>query len=172
VVTPSLPRMTAEEELTELYLGAYARLVRLAAFVGGSSAGAEDIVQEAYVRVATTKTQLKDPGMMLAYLRRAIVNLCHSNRRHLVVVDRHAASTGPMPDIISAEQSAMTAFDRDDLVTALRGLPRRQRECVVLRHYIDMTEAQTAETLEISVGAVKSYTSRGLAALASALGRR
>ncbi len=70
-----------------------------------------------------------------------------------------------MPDMASAEEGAYDALERDELKAALRGLQRRQREVLVMRYYADMTEAQVADLLGISLGSVKAYGSRGLAAL-------
>jgi RNA polymerase sigma factor (sigma-70 family) len=70
-----------------------------------------------------------------------------------------------MPDTASAESGALTQLDRSAVVHALRDLPRRQREAIVLRYYADLSEAQTAYAMGISTGAVKSHTSRGMAAL-------
>ena len=69
----------------------------------------------------------------------------------------------------SAEEGAYEILERDELKSAMRKLQRRQREVLVLRYFADMTEAQVAETLGISVGSVKAYGSRGLAALRVAM---
>jgi RNA polymerase sigma factor (sigma-70 family) len=65
----------------------------------------------------------------------------------------------------SAESGALHALERQHVMAALRGLPHRQREVLVLRYYADMSEAQIAEAMGISPGAVKSHASRGIAAL-------
>jgi RNA polymerase sigma factor (sigma-70 family) len=83
--------------------------------------------------------------------------------RHRVVVEKHAPAT--LPDAASAEAGAMSALDRSAVIAALAELPRRQREALVLRYYADLSEAQTAHAMGISAGAVKSHTSRGMAAL-------
>ena len=70
-----------------------------------------------------------------------------------------------MPDAASAEEGAYDLLERDALVRALRGLQRRQREVLVLRYYSDMTEAQVAAALGLSIGSVKAYGSRGIDAL-------
>jgi RNA polymerase sigma factor (sigma-70 family) len=76
----------------------------------------------------------------------------------------------PAPDVPSAEQTALGTTDRPALVAALRDLPVRQREAVVLRYYADLSEADTALTMGVSRGAVKTHTARGLAALRTSMG--
>ena len=75
----------------------------------------------------------------------------------------------PMPDMASAEEGAYDQLERDSLIKAMKNLQRRQREVLVLRYFADMTEAQVAETLGISLGSVKAYGSRGIAALRVAM---
>jgi RNA polymerase sigma factor (sigma-70 family) len=74
-----------------------------------------------------------------------------------------------MPDGASAEQGALLALEHRSVLDALRRLPERQREVLVLRYYGDLTEAEIADALKISRGAVKSHASRGMAALRTTL---
>jgi len=141
----------------------WAGLVRLAALLLDGSEMAEDIVQEALIACLRSEGRLQDPQAALAYLRRAVVNTARSAVRRRVVALRHREK--PMPDAASAEESAYAALERDAVVVALRKLPRRQREAVTLRYFSDLSEAQTAASMNCSVGAVKAYTSRGLAGL-------
>jgi RNA polymerase sigma-70 factor (sigma-E family) len=120
-------------------------------------------VQDAFVAMHGSWRRLRDPDRALAYLRQAVINRARSRLRHLKVVDRKAPA--PMPDAASAEHGALQALDRQHVMAALRALPHRQREVLVLRYYSDLTEAQIAEALGISPGAVKSHASRGVAAL-------
>src|SRR6266536_714537 len=113
--------------------------------------------------------RLRDNGKALSYLRAAVVNRSRSVLRHRVVVDRNASR--PAPDMPSAEHGALALLERSTVVSALRTLPDRQREAVVLRYYGDLSEAQIAATMGITPGAVKSHTSRAMAALRSALER-
>lgn len=154
-------------DLTSLYAAEYPRMVRLAAFLLGSAAHAEDLVQDAFVRVAASRIRESDKAA--AYLRRAVVNACKAAVRHRRVVNRHAQTLSTTRHAPSAEDAAWSAFDRSSLVTALRRLPERKRQVVVLRHYCDLSEAAVADMLGISVGAVKSLTARGLADLARIL---
>jgi RNA polymerase sigma-70 factor (sigma-E family) len=111
--------------------------------------------------------RLRDPEKALAYLRQAVVNRARSRLRHLKVVERKAPA--PMPDAASAEYGALRELDRADVMAALRALPTRQREVLVLRYYTDLSEAQIADAMGISTGAVKSHASRGIAALRETL---
>jgi RNA polymerase sigma-70 factor (sigma-E family) len=162
---------TTEETLTALYVAEYGRLLRLAALLVDDVHSCEEIVQEAYLKVHAAllgpKPRLRDEDRALAYLRQTVVNLARSSLRRRIVARKHAPR--PMPDAPSAEEGAYAQVERAAVVKALRELPRRQREAVVLRYYGDLSEAAAASVMGVSVGAVKSYTSRGLAALAEAL---
>lgn len=155
--------MTAGDSLTMLYAAHYKGLVRLAAYLIGDRDSAEEVVQDAYVKVLGRWGGLRDLDKGEAYLRQAVVNLSRSRLRHRVVVERNTSS--PLPDVASAEVGAMARLERAAVVRALAELPRRQREALVLRYYADLSEAQTAHAMGISAGAVKSHTSRGMAAL-------
>jgi len=169
-VRASDPGAFDDVTFADLYAAHYVQMVRLAGYLLGRSDGAEDIAQEAFIRLAGARSKLRDPSNAAAYLRQVVVNTCRSHQRHLVVVDRHARTLTAGDDASSAEDSAQTAFDRDALVRALRELSKRKREVVVLRYYCDFSEAGAAAALGISVGAVKSLGSRGLADLAILIG--
>ena len=151
------------DRLTVLYTTHYRGLVRLAAYLTGDRDNAEEVVQDAYVKVLGRWGGVRDLDKGEAYLRQAVVNLSRSRMRHQVVVERKAPHAAP--DIASAETGALAQLDRDAVVAALAALPRRQREAVVLRYYADLSEAQTAHAMGISAGAVKSHTSRAMAGL-------
>jgi RNA polymerase sigma-70 factor (sigma-E family) len=153
----------AADSLTLLYSAHYKGLVRLAAFLTSDRDTAEEVVQDAYVKVLGRWGGLRDLDKGEAYLRQTVVNLSRSRLRHRVVVEKHAPA--PMADAASAEAGAMSRLERSAVVHALAELPRRQREAIVLRYYADLSEAQTAHAMGISAGAVKSHTSRGMAAL-------
>jgi len=146
--------------LVETYRAHYAELVRLAAFLTGSRDDAEEVVQDAYVKVHGALRRVREPE---AYLRTTVVNLSRSRLRRRSVAAAHRPE--PLPDAASAETGALEHVQRAAVVTALHRLPRRQREAVVLRYYADLSEAQTAAAMGCSVGSVKSHTARALAAL-------
>lgn len=158
----------ADAALEALYAAHYRPLVRLATFLlGGDIGAAEDAVQDAFVAVHSAWRRLRDPSAAVAYLRTTVVNRCRSVQRHLVVVDRFAPER--LDDAPSAEASALHDLDADALVAALRALPPRQREALVLRYYGGLSEAEIAEAMGVSRGAVKTHASRGLAALRTTL---
>ena len=149
--------------LTALYTSHYRELVRLATFLTSDRDSAEEIVQDAYVKVHRSWRGVRDVAKAEAYLRTAVVNLCRSRLRRRQVAARHRPE--PLPDMASAEAGALAAVERQAVLQALTRLPRRQREAVVLRYYGDLTEAQTAAAMGCSTGSVKSHTSRAMAAL-------
>ncbi|WP_442906946.1 SigE family RNA polymerase sigma factor [Kitasatospora sp. NBC_01246] len=154
---------TSEDLLTETYQAHYRSLLRLAALLLDDLSTCEDVVQEAFIRVHSARRRVREPEKTLAYLRQTVVNLSRSTLRRRILGLRLLPK--PMPDMASAEEGAYDALERDQLKAALRGLQRRQREVLVLRYFVDMTEAQVADTLGISLGSVKAYGSRGIAAL-------
>ena len=152
-----------------LYAAHYRSLVRLSALLLRDVATAEEVVQDSFVAMHDGWRRLRDNDKALSYLRQSVVNRSRSVLRHRVVVDRNAPK--PAPDMPSAEQGAITLLERSAVVTALRTLPARQREALVLRFYGDLSEAQIAATMGISKGAVKSHTARAMTALRSVLER-
>ena len=160
-------RWEADHMLTEIYLDEYRSLVRLAVLLLHDVPTAEEVVQEAFIAMHTGWRRLRDTEKALSYLRQAVVNRSRSVLRHRTVVDRNAPKY--VPDEPSAEAGAITRLERSAVISALRGLPDRQREAIVLRYYADLSEAEIATTMGISKGAVKSHTARGMAALKSVL---
>lgn len=153
-------RREQEDAFVEFATGAKPWLLTTAWMLTGDRHVSEDLVQETLVRVYVHwgRAARQQPA---AYARRVLANL-HTDRwrrtRREVLVDEHLDSAGPVAD-----------RELVDLVRALQALGPRERECVVLRHYLDLSERQTATELGVSVGSVKAYTSRGLAALRTAL---
>jgi RNA polymerase sigma-70 factor (sigma-E family) len=158
---------SADLAVIELYTLQYKALVRLAAMLVRDISTAEEVVQDAFIAMHDGWHRLKDAEKALAYLRQAVVNRSRSVLRHRMVVEKNAPK--PAPDMPSAEHGAMALLERSAVIAALRDLPERQREAVVLRYYADLSEAQIAAAMRISRGAVKSHTSRAMAALRAAL---
>ncbi|MEU6867960.1 SigE family RNA polymerase sigma factor [Streptomyces sp. NPDC046876] len=158
---------TTVDHLTETYRAHYRSLLGLAALLLDDTASCEDVVQEAFIRVHSARNRVRDRDKTLAYLRQTVVNLSRSALRRRILGLKLLSK--PMPDMASAEEGAYDQLERDDLIKAMRGLQRRQREVLVLRYFADMTEAQVAETLGVSLGSVKAYGSRGIAALRVAM---
>ena len=159
----------ADNAITQLYGAHYRSLVRLATLLVHDVSTAEEVVQDSFVALHAGLHRLRDSEKTLSYLRAAVVNRSRSVLRHRVVVDRNAPKAAP--DMPSAEHGAMALIERSSVVAALRLLPDRQREVVVLRFYGDLSEAQIAAAMGITRGAVKSHTSRAMSALRSVLER-
>jgi RNA polymerase sigma-70 factor (sigma-E family) len=152
--------------LERLFAEHYASLVGLAQLLVDERESAEEIVQEAFVRFHTSLRRLRDPSRASAYLRRTVVNLARGQlrRRMTARAQQPAVSLEPLPDPTGA------VAGRDAMIRALSRLPRRQRECLVLRYYLDLSEAEIAAALGIAVGTVKSHVFRGLDALRQSAG--
>lgn len=129
------------------------RLLRLCVLLTGRQDGGEDLVQDTFVRVAPRLHELTNQDLA-AYLRTTALNLWRNQLRRSAI-ERRRAPRGLRREEISFE-------DRDLLWQAIRNLPPRQRACVVLRYYEDLSERDTASLMGCSVGTVKSQTSRAI----------
>jgi RNA polymerase sigma-70 factor (sigma-E family) len=157
----------ADAAVAHLYAAHWRGLVRLAALLMGESASAEEVVADAFVALHRRWGRLTDPHAAHAYLRASVVNGSRSVRRHRDVEVRYRQPAAPPP--AGPEEHAVRADEDQQVMTALRRLPRRQQEVLVLRYYADASEAEIADALGISRGAVKSHAHRGLRALREAL---
>ncbi|MBV1855977.1 SigE family RNA polymerase sigma factor [Catellatospora tritici] len=155
----------ADAAVTHLFRAHYRILVRLGAMLCGDPARAEELAQDAYVQLHARWGRLRDTDKALAYLRQSVVNRSRSTLRRRLVADRYLAAQPPPPTIASAEHLALDSLAQARMLADLRTLPARQREALVLRYYLDLSEADVADAMGVSRGAVKSHTSRGLAAL-------
>lgn len=153
--------------LTELFREHHLELVRVALLIVGDRATAEDVVQDAFAALHHRLDRLAGRAALLPYIRRSVVNGCRSVLRRRAVARRHVPHESPL---WSAEAAVLLGEDRRRVFLALRELPRRQREALVLRFYLDLSVAEIAEVMGISRGTVKSTTSRALASLATRLG--
>lgn len=167
-----MPSWDADSGLEQLYRDHWTALVRTAHFLLRDLGAAEEVVQDAFVSVHGQWARLRDPDRALPYLRRAVVNKSRSVLRHRAVAEKHLRrGLGErLRDAPDAAQDVLADEARTDVVTALGHLPRRQREVLVLRYYLDLSEAEIASTLGVSRGAVKSHASRGSAHLRDLLG--
>ena len=157
----------AAAAVTALYTAHYRNLVGLAVLLVRDTPTAEEVVQDSFIAMHCGWRRLKDQDKALSYLRRSVVNRSRSVLRHRRVVDRLAPK--PLPDMPSAEQGAMALLERSAVLAALRSLPLRQREVLVLRYYADLPVDGVASIMGISTGAVKAHTSRAMATLRSVL---
>jgi RNA polymerase sigma-70 factor (sigma-E family) len=164
--TPPDPR----QPVADLYAAHALGLVKLAKIMLGDQAQAEDIVQDAFLGLYRKWPGLDDRERALAYLRASVLNGCRTAHRGRARRDRALLFFTPKTEnVVSAEESAVIGEANREVMAALRALPTRQREAVVLRYYLDLSEAQAAEAMNVARGTVKSTTSRGLANLARML---
>ena len=162
VMTTPAVQPHADVALERLYNEHYVRLVRLGVLLLGDVGRAEEVVQDCFVALHQRWSRLEGANLP-AYLRRSVVNGCRSSHRHQRVVDRHLHA---VPGTAAgADEPVLADARRQIVLAALADLPRRQREVLVLRYYLDLSEREIAQTLGISQGAVKSHASRGAAAL-------
>jgi RNA polymerase sigma factor (sigma-70 family) len=158
-------RVRVAEDLELLFNTNFARLVRLAALLGADDP--EDVAQEAFARFDQHRDRLPADINAAAYLRKTVINLTRSRLRHLRVVRRFSPD---LPLVESAEIFAVLSDDRRRVVKALSQLSARQRQVVVLRYWMDLSEREIAEALSIRPGTVKSTTSKALALLGRSMG--
>jgi RNA polymerase sigma-70 factor (sigma-E family) len=154
-----MDRPSRREALALLYERHYAELVRLAFALTNDWALAEDLAQEAFVRVWRSWGNLRDPRSASAYLRTCVVNLARRSLRRRLL-ERRAWRWRGTGDLRPADPGESV-----DLLRALACLPAHKRACVVLRFYLDLSEADTAAALGVSVGTVKSQTAKALRGL-------
>lgn len=165
------PFKVDDDTLTELFHRHHLELVRLAVLLTHDEQTAEDVVQDVFARLHARRASGR-PGEELAYIRASVLNACRSVLRRRVVARRADLTRDVLDEraAASAEAEAIRAEDRRQVLIALAALPDRRREVLILRYYLGLSEAEIAKTLGISQGTVKSAASRGIAALARALG--
>jgi RNA polymerase sigma-70 factor (sigma-E family) len=157
----------ADQAIATMYSTEYRSLVRISMVLVGDLGTAEEVVQECFVAMYAAWRRLKDVDKAVHYLRRSVVNRSRSVLRRRIVADKHAPKHEP--DMPSAEQGAITRLERTAVIAALRSLPVRQREAIMLRYYLDLSEEEVASAMRISRGAVKSHTARAKVALRAVL---
>lgn len=174
----------AGDAVTALYQEHAVGLIRLAIIMLGDRAAAEDVVQDAFFGLYRNWRRLGDPANALVYTRSAVLNRCRNALRDRARRGHrdHAAGVGDVLDVEgtqtssgqpngrwaaaqSAESAVLLTEDSRRMLAVIRKLPDRQREAIVLRFYLDMSEAEAASTMGVSRGTIKSTTSRAVAAL-------
>jgi RNA polymerase sigma-70 factor (sigma-E family) len=153
-------------QVTALYQAYAVGLVRLAMLMLADQQAAEDVVQDAFLGLYRRWGSLTDQAKALTYVRSSVLNGCRTVLRKR---SRRLLPAYREPDAESAEALALLGEEHREVLAALRRLPARQREAVVLRHCLGHSEEETAQAMKISRGTVKSASSRGLAALARML---
>ena len=163
--TADAGQQDARQAVSALYEAHAVGLIRLAIVMLGDRPAAEDVVQEAFCGLYRRWGQLDDPGNAQRYVRSAVLNRCRSALRRLHRESRSARPDEWLETSESAEALALVNAEHRAVLSALRRLPARQREALVLRFYLDLPELEIARSMGISPGTVKSTTSRALAAL-------
>jgi len=170
---------SAEDGVTALYQAHALGLIRLAHIMLGDRAAAEDVVQDAFCGLYRHWTRLADQAKALPYVRSAVLNGCRTALRRRAPAARLAGWPGrggtesaePTAAVVaSAEAAVLSGERRREVMTALRSLPDRQREVLVLRFYLDLPDADIARDMGISPSTVRSTAYRALAALGRSLG--
>ena len=164
---PGMTEPAADRAVTVLYQSHYVALVREATLLVGDFATAEDVVQDSFIALHRAWWRVRDTSSALFYLRRSVINKSRSVLRRRAVADRHPLL--PEPALPSAEDSALAVVQLSSVRAALRALPVRQREVLVLRYYADLSETQIAAVMGISRGSVKIHAARARDALRAAL---
>lgn len=156
--------------IEKLYHREAVSLVRLARMFTDDRTGAEDIVQEAFIRLYHAADRIQDHEKSAAYLRSIVLNLARDHNRRGLLSLRHQDSMRDRRTPEAPEDQVVRSESRSEVIDALNDLSPRQRDCLVLRYYMDLTETQIASTLAISPNSVKTHCRRGMAALAAVLG--
>ena len=157
--------VSAEAGVTALYQAHALGLIRLAHIMLGDRPNAEDVVQEAFCGLYRRWSHLSDTGSALPYLRTSVLNGCRSlQRRRPGRHNQPGGSADGLP-VASAEAAAITGEDRREVMQALRRLPARQREALVLRYYLDLSPEEIGTVMKISPSSVRSATHRALSSL-------
>ncbi len=146
-------------------------LARLAALACGDLAVAEDAVQDVFAGMYPKPPVLRDPTNPLPYLRTAVLNRCRSTMRRRATGERATlrlvGHTETAADDV--EREAVATSTSRDVLAAVRSLPFRQRDVILLRHWVGLSESEIADTLGVSTGTVKSAASRARSTLAPIL---
>jgi RNA polymerase sigma-70 factor (sigma-E family) len=152
----------AEAAVGALYRAQAVGLIRLAYLMLGDRAAAEDVVQDAFFGLYRNWARLADPSGALAYVRSSVLNGCRTALRRRVLGRR---LTEYQPPSGSAEAAVLSREERQEVLRAVRRLPDRQREALVLRFYLDLPDPEIARVMGIRPGTVRSATHRALKAL-------
>jgi RNA polymerase sigma-70 factor (sigma-E family) len=156
----------APRDAAALFRTEYSRLVRLASLLVADRGAAEEVVQDAFVKLHSRWWSIREPDKAAAWLRTAVLNGARTQRRRTLRPVRAPRSS----DAPAAEHGALAADLHRRAIDALRLLPARQRAVLVLKFYEGLSEAEIASALGISTGSVKTHVHRGIDALRSTLG--
>ncbi len=156
-------------DLAALYAEHRRSLARIALLLVDDLASAEDVVHDAFIALQQHQGRLRNPAAAIGYLRSTVVNNARSVLRKRQTARRHLRLVREVT-VDPADSELLLATEQQEVLAAVRRLPRRQQEVLVLRYWSNLSEAEIADTLGISRGAVKSNASRGMDKLEAILG--
>lgn len=139
-------------------------LVGLARLFVDHRDAAEDVVQEAFIRLSRSLHRIDDPSKAAAYLRSIVLNLARDHNRRGMLALRHAAPVDDL-DPVGLDETISHRQEHQRVLAGLRNLSRRQRDCIALHYLLELTVVEIADTLDLSPNSVKTHLKRGLAAL-------
>ena len=162
---PRPAEAAAERAVTELYEAHALGMIRLAHIMLGDRQAAEDVVQDAFCGLYRRWSSLADPASAVHYVRSSVLNGCRTVLRRRGASQVSHDLLGQQPTVSSAEAAMLTGEERRAVIAALRRLPSRQREALVLRFYLDLSAEEAATTMGIGPSTVRSATARALTSL-------
>ena len=174
VVAAERQSWTAQDEarrefVEAIYQAEVTSLVRLARIFTDDRNGAEDIVQEAFIRLFNASDRIVDRSKSVAYVRSIVLNLARDHNRRGLMSLRHQDAMIDRRDPEQPDEQVTRDESQAEILEALAALSPRQRDCLVLRYYLELSETEIAGTLQISPNSVKTHCRSGLAALAMSL---
>ncbi len=169
IAAPMTVEIDRDALVADLYEREGVALLRLARLFTDDRTAAEDILQEAFIRLHRSAHRINDAAKAAPYMRSIVLNLARDHNRRGMMSLRHQGSLTTGGLVPTPEDRIVRGEDQGEVVEALRDLPGRQRDCLVLRYYLDLSEAEIAETLRISKNSVKTHCRRGMASLKSRL---
>ena len=155
--------------IAALYRDHARALVGLARVFVDHRDAAEDIVQEAFIRMARSLDRIREPDRAAAYLRSIVLNLARDHNRRGLLSLRHRPPANDL-DPASVDETIEANDEQRRAVEAVRALPRRQRDCIALRYLMELSVAEVAATLDLSENSVKTHLKRGLSRLRATTG--
>ncbi|GGK69891.1 hypothetical protein GCM10011509_17890 [Ornithinimicrobium pekingense] len=157
-----------DDVVEELFSEEYEGLLRLAYCILGDRCSAEDVVMDAFCSLYVRWSAVRDTTWPVGYLRAAVLNGARSRIRALVR-ERTRTSWVEPPPVDTSSSSVIARDEAHRLAEAVRALPLRQREVVVCRYYLELSETETAQLLGIGTGSVKRHAHRARATLSTRL---
>lgn len=163
-----MSRSSRDQQFESFAKACYPSLLRTAQLLcGGDRAAGEDLLQTALLKTYLSWRRLRDRQNANAYARTTMIRTLISEHRRPSTSEIAIGDVSDVSESASGEREYDTAVDRLDAMAALRTLPTRQRAAIVLRYYVGMSEAETANHLACSVPSVKQLTARGIAKIRS-----